>query len=447
MEGTAGNFASLLSDFVPRLSSADFVAMDLEMTGVGAGRDSLFDPVEVKYQHVREAAQRFSICQVGITLGCWGEGSIMALASYNIFVFPFCKEREVNPSITCASTGVKFLSRNGFDFNRWIRDGVPFRATAPQDSVSIDTDQVDFSRLWHALCAAQKPLVLHSGLTDLAYMMSCFEFGGQMPPDASDFQAAIRRLSPQVFDTAHLHTAVGATVGKFKRLGLAKFLGEAEQRVEGRVNFVLEGDDTKSRYGTGGQAHEAGFDSLMTAKLFACLRLLAPETVAAEANRLFLWMSTECVDISSSFVGRLSYYGGCAAFLLDFPEGDEDSLGRLKDLWRHGGQSELRGASQALVLWPRAEALLGPQAPGHGHLDATGAPSWVVPAATWTPLAMPPRLPEPAPRRRPASDPVRSGVRSSGARSATTVARKRPAAASPGPRKKPAGAQARGRRS
>lgn len=423
MEGTESNFAALLSDFVPRLAAADFVAMDLEMTGVDSSQDSLFDSVDVRYQRVREAAERFSVCQVGITLGRWGEGDIVALSSYNIFVFPFCKERGENPSITCGSTGVKFLSRNGFDFNRWIRDGVPFRARSPQDAAPTGTDQAEFSQLWHTLCAAQKPLVFHSGLTDLAYMMSAFEFGGEMPSSAYDFQRAIRRLSPKVYDTAHLHTAVGAAAGKFKRLGLAKFLGEAEQRVQEKVKFVLEGDETLTRYGTGGQAHEAGFDSLMTAKLFACLRSLAPSTVEDEANRLFLWMSTECVNINGVLVGSLSYYGGCAAFLLDFPEGDEASLGQLKDLWRQGGQSELRGTSQALVLWPQ-----GPEA---------GAPSGVVPAATWTPLAMPPRLPKVVPKGKPKRKPV--VARSSGGQSAV---RKRPAAAaSSGPRKKPAGAR------
>lgn len=64
------------------------------------------------------------------------------------------------------------------------------------------------------------------------------------------------------------------------------------------MEFKLEGD-TLGRYGRGGEdlSHEAGFDSFITAKLFAYLRAIAPTQVKEGANKLFLFKSVEFIDL------------------------------------------------------------------------------------------------------------------------------------------------------
>jgi len=58
-------------------------------------------------------------------------------------------------------------------------------------------------------------------------------------------------------------------------------------------------------------AHEAGFDSLLTAQLFAYLRAIAPARVREGANRLFLYRSVEYVDIDRAAIeGSV----GCSMF-------------------------------------------------------------------------------------------------------------------------------------
>jgi len=56
--------------------------------------------------------------------------------------------------------------------------------------------------------------------------------------------------------------------------------------------------ETARQYGNGHDfAHEAGFDSLCTAQLYAHLLSLSPEKVGQSANRLFLFKSIECLDL------------------------------------------------------------------------------------------------------------------------------------------------------
>ena len=49
---------------------------------------------------------------------------------------------------------------------------------------------------------------------------------------------------------------------------------------------------SRGRYGSKNDlAHEAGFDSLVTAQLYAYLRAISPAQVREAANRLFLYKS------------------------------------------------------------------------------------------------------------------------------------------------------------
>merc|ERR1719422_760569 len=115
----------------------------------------------------------------------------------------------------------------------------------------------------------------------------------------------IRQGTPKVYDTAHLHGALG----HFKRLGLMKYYEDAKARYDElkdsrnaldrvpQLDFQLQGE-TAARYGKQDDlAHEAGFDSLITAQLFAYLRVIAPARVKESANRLFLYRSVEYLDL------------------------------------------------------------------------------------------------------------------------------------------------------
>lgn len=111
----------------------------------------------------------------------------------------------------------------------------------------------------------------------------------------------MKQCFPCVFDTAYLHGLVGG----FGSLSLTKFLEDARLRHEQSardgelppISFLLDGE-TAARYGSGqAAAHEAGYDSLATAQLYAYLITLSPDRVLQGINRLFLYQSVECLDL------------------------------------------------------------------------------------------------------------------------------------------------------
>eukprot|EP00932_Pfiesteria_piscicida_P005064 SRR837773.14970.p2 GENE.SRR837773.14970~~SRR837773.14970.p2 ORF type:complete len:354 (-),score=108.57 SRR837773.14970:45-1106(-) len=115
----------------------------------------------------------------------------------------------------------------------------------------------------------------------------------------------IRHVSPKVYDTAHLHGVFGV----FKRLALLNFFTDAKARYDElkettngmavqKLDFRLEGE-TASRYNRqlDELAHEAGFDSLLTAQLFAYLRAINPALIKDAGNKLFLYRSIDYVDL------------------------------------------------------------------------------------------------------------------------------------------------------
>mmetsp|Transcript_14101 Transcript_14101/g.26359 ORF Transcript_14101/g.26359 Transcript_14101/m.26359 type:complete len:505 (-) Transcript_14101:57-1571(-) len=321
MEGRAQNFRKVLQDFESRLSTADFVAIDTELTGVDLEGeiDSFDDSAMSRLDRHCRIAERYTLIQLGLTLVSQernGRDEIFSFASYNLFAFPYAGPDLIgrDQGFVCQASALQFNARNKVDFNTWIRDGIPYMSREDErrykkyygsKGSGLD-DKVGLLRLWKALCSRQLPFVVHCPL-DLFFLLAAFERRPLPRNDPRAMAQIIRQCTPKVVDTAHLHGALGG----FKRLGLTKFAEDAKARYEelsggksgGNVphlKFRLVGE-TASRYGSQNDgnalAHEAGFDSLVTAQLFAYLRAISPTQVREGANRLFLYKSIEYLDL------------------------------------------------------------------------------------------------------------------------------------------------------
>lgn len=333
MEGRASTFEYVLADFERRLQTADFVAVDTELTGVDIqGEPDTFEEcAESRLDKLCRVAERFTLIQLGLTVvSRMGEPEAgrYSVASYNIFAFPYIGPELLplgrEPSFMCQASALMFNARHQVDFNTWINEGVPYMSSqdeqrylqSPESRGDTSLNQkLGLLRLWKVLCAARLPFVVHCPL-DLFFLLAAFE-QSPLPRDPQKLGQLIRRCMPRVYDTAHLHGAVG----RFRRLGLTKFFEDAKARYEdlvanddgsnpvARVEFELQGE-TLVRYGKAShkldetRAHEAGFDSLVTAQLFAYLRAIAPSPVRAGVNRLFLYRSIEFVDLEKLAASR-----------------------------------------------------------------------------------------------------------------------------------------------
>mmetsp|Transcript_63415 Transcript_63415/g.125437 ORF Transcript_63415/g.125437 Transcript_63415/m.125437 type:complete len:476 (-) Transcript_63415:249-1676(-) len=320
MEGRASTFKKVLADFESRLHSAEFVAIDTELTGVDlqGEPDTFEESAQMRLEKNCRIAERYTLIQLGLTIvgraGEAGEGHL-SCASYNLFAFPYVGPELLGrepPGFFCQASALQFNAQHRVNFNTWIRDGIPYmsredeelylKSSSATEDVNHD-DKVGLLRLWKALCAARLPFVVHCPL-DLFFLLAAFEKRPLPRNDPRAVAMMIRNCTPKVFDTAHLHGALG----RFKRLGLVKFFEDAKAcydelagdggKTVPPVEFRLEGE-TAERYSDTDDnlAHEAGFDSLITAKLFAYLRAISPARVREAANRLFLYRSVEYLDL------------------------------------------------------------------------------------------------------------------------------------------------------
>jgi CAF1 family ribonuclease len=111
--------------------------------------------------------------------------------------------------------------------------------------------------LQRQLNSRRRILVGHNCFMDLIYLYRCFI--GELPPRLEDFQELIREMFPAVVDTKY--------IASFGESWQSTSLQEVEEKLptEGvpRVEVPAEFD----RYAIGQSLHEAGYDSLLTAKI------------------------------------------------------------------------------------------------------------------------------------------------------------------------------------
>jgi len=322
MEGRASSFGKVLADFQSRLHGAEYVAIDTELTGVDieGEPDTFEESATARIDKICRIAERYTLIQLGLTiLGRADKSSeCLSCASYNLFAFPYVgpEVQSRGTGFFCQASALQFNSLHRLDFNTWISEGVPYmsredqkqylKTSSAKDDENVE-EKVGLLRLWKLLCSARLPFVVHCPL-DLFFLLAAFERRPLPKDDPRTLAKMIRQCTPKVYDTAHLHGALG----RFKRLGLTKFFEDAKARYEELANrdngmpaveFDLLGD-TAVRYGKPSDelAHEAGFDSLITAQLFAYLRAISPARVKEGANRLFLYRSVEYLDLDRAAV-------------------------------------------------------------------------------------------------------------------------------------------------
>ncbi|CBI39748.3 unnamed protein product, partial [Vitis vinifera] len=129
---TKSNFESSLADLRRHVRDADFVAIDLEMTGVTSApwRESFeFDRFDVQYLKVKDSAEKFAVVQFGVCPFRWDSSRHCFVAHpHNFYVFPRQELPVDGPSyeFLCQTTSIDFLAKYQFDFNACIYEGISY---------------------------------------------------------------------------------------------------------------------------------------------------------------------------------------------------------------------------------------------------------------------------------------------------------------------------------
>lgn len=137
---TKSNFESTLAELRRHVRDADFVAIDLEMTGVTSApwRESFeFDRFDIRYLKLKDSAEKFAIVQFGVCPFRWDSSKNSFIAHpHNFYVFP---RQEVpvddQPSeFMWQTASIDFLAKYQFDFNMCIREGISYLSRGQEEA-------------------------------------------------------------------------------------------------------------------------------------------------------------------------------------------------------------------------------------------------------------------------------------------------------------------------
>ena len=131
MDVNKGAFYDALPSILKHISEACFVAFDLELSGIPSrGTGKRKPTLQERYAELKEAAERYQILQVGLTVVEEDkESGKYLLRPYNFNLSPLIyDERNINidRDFTYSSSAVNFLLKEGYQIDDPFRKGVPY---------------------------------------------------------------------------------------------------------------------------------------------------------------------------------------------------------------------------------------------------------------------------------------------------------------------------------
>ncbi|KAK2531434.1 Pnldc1 [Columba guinea] len=157
-------------------------AFDMEFTGLHSScpennEPSLFDSPVERYLKARQSVQRFTVTQLGLAIFSNENSNKYVVHSYNFYLFP-ATLGVMDVEFTLSASSIQFLSHYGFDYNKFLKDGIPYvneeqekifsqHLLAGSWKVSSDLDRdvlkkaIDEVTCWIAAAEEDDTMVLH----------------------------------------------------------------------------------------------------------------------------------------------------------------------------------------------------------------------------------------------------------------------------------------------
>ncbi|NWS70465.1 PNDC1 ribonuclease, partial [Crotophaga sulcirostris] len=131
---------------------------------------SLFDTPAERYLKVRQSVQRFTVAQLGKC--CSGrEDDLLRyeVHAYNFFLFP-STFGAADVEFTLSASSIQFLSHYGFDYNKFLRDGIPYMNKVQEEILS----QHLLAGSWKASSAVDRD-VLKKAIDEVTHWIAAAE--------------------------------------------------------------------------------------------------------------------------------------------------------------------------------------------------------------------------------------------------------------------------------
>ena len=164
-----------------------------------------------------------------------------------------------------------------------VSGGGSARILTTKTEAEIFNDYVGFRRVWSSVTESGKPVVFHNGFLDLAFCFQAFE--SELPENLSEFKQRVQKLFPGgLFDTRLIALESGLSMSGSAALEtLVDLFGtESPVVVQNSGKYNTEGSES-------GKFHEAGYDALLTGKVFLGLQQKLD-------NNVIQWKNCLCVS-------------------------------------------------------------------------------------------------------------------------------------------------------